>query len=326
MADKHQLTDMTIEEISLVDEPANPGAVVEIIKAKFKPCADCEDPEMCKGKGGCSMEKSMDMDEDDEGGNDPDKVKKTKISAASVTEAIAKAIAALTPQIVEKAMAEGFSADEAIADAMAAIIKETVMDLDQVTKALAAAEATIAAHAEVVKAKDAEIASKDAEIVKLRDGKPAAEPSDEEVLKSLPEAIRKRLEDGKAAEVALAKAQEKSEVDGFIAKAKEYGVGDAAVMGPILHRVAKGRTTAEDAKVIEQVLKAAGSVQSHSALFKSLGTSQGDEADPEAVLKSKANDIAKAENISFAKAYEKAMEQNPQLYTDYLAKRRAPAA
>lgn len=130
------LTDMTIEEISLVDDGANEDARVVIVKAK-------------SGLPGHAVP----------GGDDPSNPDAAAMAAAS--------------------------------------IKEFQMDIETLSKALEDAEAKLAALEK--RASDAEAALKDAEeVVKAKDAEIAEinkaknPPSDEEVLKALPEAIRKR--------------------------------------------------------------------------------------------------------------------------------------
>ena len=327
-----RLTDMEIHEISLVDEPANEDARVVIVKAKsgFKPCDDCKDAEGCMKKGSCAMEK----------GYGHSGAKKS-VPMAKIAGAVLAAIEELAPQIVEKAMAEGFSADPDAAAAATAILQETVMDMEAVTKALEEAEAKLetlekrATEAEaaslakddVIKAKDAELA----ELVAKSGAKAAADEgnADEEVMKSLPESIRKRLEDADALRVEVQKAKDKAELDEQVAKAKALGAADADAVGALLLRVMKGQTTADDAKVMEDLLKTAKAVDDKSPLFKSIGTSAAAEGEPEAMLKAKADEIVAKSggSLTFAQAYDKALAENPNLYNDYVAKRRpAPAA
>lgn len=304
----NNLTNMEITEISLVDEPANEDAKVVIVKSKSGAAPDAGGP-------------------------------KKPVPMAKIAGAVIAAIEEMTPQIVEKAMAEGFSADPEVADAAAAIVKETVMDMEAVTKALEEAEAKLdalekrAIDAEAdSKAKDDIIKSQAEEITKAKakadeDGKhkePDGDEDDEAVMKSLPESLRKRLEAGKAAEVALAKAKEDAEKAEFIAKAKSLNVGDADKVGALLMRVAKGATTAADAEEIEGVLKSAAKIAAQSPLFKSLGATGAADADPEAMLKSKADEIVAKSGGSktFAAAYDQALSENPDLYNAFIAKRR----
>lgn len=313
MADKHLLTDMQILEISLVDEPANPQAHVEIFKRK-----------------------ETDM---------PNYSAENPVPMPILAGAVVAALNDLSAQIVEKALAAGFAADPSAAARAASLLQETVMDGDAVTKALADAEAKVEQLAKALADKDGEIAksagrvteleavlkSKDEEIAKAKkkaeaDANENGEEDDEEkVMKSLPESIRKRLEDAKAAETELQKMREKAELDTAIAKAKGMGVAEPEKVGAMLLRVAKGKTTAEDAQLLEGILKGAAAVGATAMLFKSIGTAAVGEIndDPEAFLKAKAEEIQKAKGCSYAAAYDQALIENPQAYNNYIAKRRA---
>lgn len=324
---KNELTEMEITEISLVDEPANDDARVVIVKAKggFKPCADCKNSEACMAKGKCAAD-----DDADEGDEEEEKMKKsaTPISAAKVASAILVAMNELSPQIVEKALAEGFSADTNAAALAEEIIKETIMDITQLSKALEDAEAKMEALEK--RASDAETALKAANdtIAKVKAEAKTEEPSEEEVLKSLPESIRKKLEAAKENEVALAKMAADKEEAEAIAKARELKVAEPEKVGPMLLRIAKGKSNADDVKLIEGVLKQHAAILNVSPLFKSIGTAAAVEGNPEEILKAKAVEIQKAANgtLTYEAAYAKALEQNPEVYNAYVAKRRAPAA
>lgn len=84
-------------------------------------------------------------------------------------------------------------------------------------------------------------------------------------------------------------------------------------------------TTADDATMLETMLKAAGEQGKTAALFKALGSDTAVDGEPEAMLKAKADEIEKAAEGKLTKeqAYAKAVEQNPTLYTAYVAKRRS---
>jgi hypothetical protein len=315
MADKHLLTDMQILEISLVDEPANPQAHVEIFKRK-----------------------ETDM---------PNYSAENPVPMPILAGAVVAALNDLSAQIVEKALAAGFAADPSAAARAASLLQETVMDGDAVTKALADAEAKVEELAKALADKDGEIAksagrvteleivlkAKDEEIAKAKkkkksevdaneNGEPDAD--EEEVMKSLPEAIRKRLEEAEASKVELQKMREKEELSTAIAKAKGMGVAEPEKVGALLLRIAKGKTTTEDAQLLEGILKGAAAIGATAAIFKSIGTAAVAEIneDPEAFLKAKAEEISKAKGIPYAAAYTEAMDQNPQAYNAYLAKRR----
>ena len=324
-----ELSDIVIEEISLVDAGANGEAKVVIAKRKGGVCKSCGAKEGvmkdCKDCNGTGMKKTEDGDEDEM----PTKVRKILVNIPGAIEEFASAI------IAKAALAGGISADPEAASAAASSLKEYLMDQEAILKALEEAEAKLATLAKRADDAEALVAAKDEEIAKLKGAPPASE---EDVLKSLPESARElvlkaRKEAADAAASAAASAaaiekmrNEKDEAEA-ISKAASFKFGDAKVLGPLLSRVAKGKTTAEDATVIEGVLKQAGAMASNSVLLKSLGVDTAVEGDPETLLKAKAEEIRKAKpELSPEAAYSEAMDANPALYNAYIAKRRAPAA
>lgn len=287
------LSDMSIDEISLVDDPANESARVLIVKSKNK-YKKIEDDEMAPEE-----EMDTESDDDDEEMENSDKGHPKKMKKANYQS-----------------------------------LKESgVMSIENLTKALEDAESRLNELSQRVEQADesleeanAVIKAKDEEIAKLRGGSEGA--GEEDILKSLPESIRKRLvqaeADAKAAAEEVAKMNAAKEEAEAIAKAREIGVGDPEQMGPLLMRVAKGMSTAEDAAALETLLKSIAEVGATSALFKSIGTASASEGDPEVMLKSKAEEIQKGHpGMSFEAAYTKAMEENPSLYSAYITKRRA---
>lgn len=326
-----QLTDMSIDEISLVDDPANEQARVLIVKAKGgkKAAAKSLEIEITEEDESTSGEESTTAD----GMEDEDE--KTKRLMARVK----KAIEGIAPRVAQT-LAGSPSADNDAANTAAASLKEYVMDIETLSKSLEEAEAKLAALAK--RADDAEAALKDAgEVIKAKEAEietltksaePAAEPvAEEDVLKSLPESIRKRLEESekvaKAAQAEIAKMRDESERAEAIAKAKELKVGDPDVVGPLLLRVAKGMSTAEDAAALTALLKGAGEVADQSALFKSVGSDAAVDGEPEELLKAKAAEIQKVNTgMTFEQAYVKAMEENPSLYNAYVSKSKRRAA
>lgn len=309
-----KLSDMTIDEVSLVDDPANGEARVLIVKAK----------------GACSMEKSMEFLDEDEDENDEEAKPKNGYAMKKFREALEDAeLNDEQMDAVNKAVGAYASAISGTTTASAA--KEKTMDLEALSKALGEAEAKLVALEKRADEAEAELAEKD-EVIKQKDAelegvKKSAGNDEEEILKSLPESIRKRLEESEAAakEAAdsIAKMKEDADTKDAIAKAKSFGVGDADKVGPLLMRVAKGVTTQDDAAYLESMLKGVGEVAGKSALFKSIGTASAVEGEPEAQLQAKADEIRK-ENSKLTKeqAYAQAVEANPQLYTAYVAKRR----
>jgi hypothetical protein len=278
-----ELFDLVINEISFVDDGANPFADV-IFKRRTEPSMEQPNPSL-------------------------------------IAKALQGALKELTPMIVEKALAAGFAAGSS--ELAAQIMKETVMDLEALTKSLEKAEADIAkANSERDDAL-AKLRERDAEVAKLKGGK----SEEDDVLKGLPAAARELIEKSReqaaAATAAVAKMIAEREQEASIAKAKEIGFGDPSKIGPLLHRVEKGMTTADDAKTLAELFKSAATVEKSSPLFKSLGSRANSDADPEEVLAQKAKDIrAATPTLSKEEAYTKALEENPDLYAAYVAKRR----
>ena len=191
---------------------------------------------------------------------------------------------------------------------------------DQTARQLAAAERQRELLTSEFKAKDAEL------------DKLAADNADEEeVLKGLPESIRKRIEEDrqarKAAEDQIAKMKVEAEEREAIEKAKAFGVGEPGKIGPLLMRVAKGRSGAEDAAELERLFKSFGEIASKSPLFKSIGTDVKVDGDPEEILKAKAAEIRKERpSLTPEQAYAAAMDANPEVYSAYVAKHRQKSA
>jgi predicted nucleic acid-binding Zn-ribbon protein len=305
----NQLSDMTIDEISLVDEGANGEARVVIFKAKadFKTCADCETPDKCARKRSCMGATNTDED-------------------TNVLSKLLSRFGQTDPG--------GTPRNPDAAASAAAQLKEQDMDIEALSKALEDAEGKLVAlekrttEAEsALEDAQAVIKAKDDEITDLKQATKAQE-SDEDVMKSLPEVVRKRIEESeakaKAAEEAVAKMQAATETQEAIAKAKTLGFGNAEEVGPMLLRVRKGLTTAADADALETMLKAQSEQGKVAHLFKAMGTTQAVDGDPELIIKAKADEIrAVNKGMTAEQAYAKAVEENPALYNAYVAKRRA---
>lgn len=288
------LQDMEIEEISLVDDGANPGAKVEIWKAKFSPCEGCKTGPMCKAKGQC-------MGEDG-------RMKKS----AGDGQGSAGLSAAMQQEIMMNL------------EELSAALEQAEAKLDTLEKANTEAQAKVAELDAVVKAKDARITELEGTVAKAR----TPEDADEAFLKSLPEVAREAILKARKAEKdaveQLAKSREEKDTAEAIAKAKGLNFGKPEDVGPLLMRVAKGLTTKADADALEALLKSAGEVASKSPLFKAVGSGAAVEGDPDQLLKAKADEIRKARpELTAEQAYDEAVQKNPELYSAYVAKRRA---
>jgi hypothetical protein len=294
----NHLTDMSIDEISLVDDPANEQARVVLVKARgFKPCDGCESPDECKSAGKCSagVEKKAGFKPCDEC-KSPDECAKAGKCA---------------PSPMKK------SADTLDPAAFAAqLMKEHNMDIETLQKSLEAAEQRFGDMENALTQANDTIAAQTAEIAKLR----GTAGGEEDVLKSLPESIRKRIESNEA---EIAKMRDEQETRESIEKARSIGLAQPEEVGPLLLRVRKNKATDADVQSIETLLKSAAAMDKTTLLFKSLGTNEATDGEPEAILKAKAVEIQKANSgITYEQAYEQAMSQNPDLYRTYINKRR----
>lgn len=323
---------MVIKEISLCEAGMNDDARVVIVKAKgdepFKHCADCSGgtAPFCKKNGKCAGK--------------PGDLKKENAAAleearAVVLEMLPDLADNIAAMLVAKAQAGGVPVSKQSAAASAASIMEVLMDVESLAKALEKAETDITALVTTqeelsgkLETAQETIGKQNAELETLR--KSQNPPTDDEVMKALPAPVRERIEkaqaDAKAATEAMQKMADERELEAAISKAKTIGVANPDTVGALLVRVGKGKTTADDLKAIEAMLKSAVEVEKASALFKSMGHHAATDGDPEVLMKSKAEEIRKAKpELTEAAAFDLALQQNPDLYAAYQAKRRATA-
>jgi hypothetical protein len=162
----------------------------------------------------------------------------------------------------------------------------------------------------------------------------AAVDADEELLKSVPEAFRKMLEDQKAVITeALAKAASTEDElrkeraaradEAAIAKAASWSSLsiDANEVGPALRRLAD--TDADLAKSIESVLDGANAQAESASIFAEIGKSgRPDTGDAYESLASLAKSAVDAGiSPTFEQAFVKVAEQNPDLYHRHLTEK-----
>lgn len=215
------------------------------------------------------------------------------------------------------------------------ILKGLDMDIEQLNDRLEEIETSLEAvtkRAEDAEARATQLEADLAAVTKERDeaiAKGAAEgegESEDDILKSLPEPIRKRLEDAERVARESAEAVEKAREDADraerITKARELGVADAEGIGGLLYRIAKGRTTAEDeGKLVELLQIAKGVADEGKVLFEAIGKASGADAgvgaEAQAKLDAAIADIRKAKpEMTEAQAYSAALEANPGLYDE----------
>lgn len=181
-----------------------------------------------------------------------------------------------------------------------------------------------------------DIAKRDEQIEQIKKRSAGGDEADE-ITKALDEApepvakamtaLMKRLQ--LAEDVIAKQAQEKEERE-FIAKAQAFDKlpTSADKLGPLLMRVEKGMTTADDAAELERLLKAAnegigkeGQENDPTVEIGKRGNENG--ATAEQRIEAKAAEIRKsAPDLSEAEAVTKVLEENPELYEQYVAETR----
>lgn len=169
------------------------------------------------------------------------------------------------------------------------------------------------------RATDAE--AKVAELTKQVTELQAKVPKDDDVLKSLPDDIRKRVEKAEAdaaAAIAKAEAEEDKRITAeFVKRAQELGVpAKPEEFGPILKRITQGKSTEADLTEIERVLKALTEQVRKGALFTEQGRSGADSTQDasgrlDAICKQQ---IAEGKAKNYREALASAKTQHPDLW------------
>ena len=196
-------------------------------------------------------------------------------------------------------------------------------EIEKMSKELEAELARVEGEFEQVKksmeAKDAQIQSLTAELAKAKAEPQTPEAIEKAMLDAMPAPAREAFVQTRTllakAQADLEAAQIQRETETAIGKAKGYGYGDPNTIGPLMLRVAKGKTTAEDVATIETLLTGAGALVGKSKVFGMIGSASPVTGSPEDVLKAKTAEIRKAKpGLTDAQAYVLALEQNPDLY------------
>ncbi len=206
---------------------------------------------------------------------------------------------------LEKMVAQMGEATKTIADLQGSVAKAnadsatkdaTIADLQ---KRLAVAEAAKGSGADdedpILKAADPLVA---AEIIKLRKANASA-------AKQLAQLDEER-------EIKKVAVQITTDMRGLPVKADDFA--------PILKR-AMGAMDEADSKELVRVLKAASNAVEDSLRSTGLPAHLVQKSDAEAEIETLAKAKQKAENITFAKAYDDVLAQNPALYSRFLAER-----
>jgi len=148
---------------------------------------------------------------------------------------------------------------------------------------------------------------------------PAPEDIEKARMASLPEDIRKRLE---ANEAEVSKLRDEKETGEYIAKARNLPLSGttAEAFGPLLRRIASGKTTAADADEVTRLIKAMGEQIRASDVFGEKGRSGGGTGGADAYEEARALAKTKVESGQF-KTVEKALSavwrERPDLWKRY---------
>jgi regulator of replication initiation timing len=202
-----------------------------------------------------------------------------------------------------------------------AMSDEIKKQLDQVT----AEKAALATEITTLKTDLAKFNTEVATLTAERDElKKQLKPEDKPI--ELPQAakdqIAKALAAADAAQTELAKMRDDQDTAIYVAKAADLKAvpQKPEEFGLVLKRISRNQATPADVIALETVLKA-----SDTLIAKGLNESGNNHPDTgssaAAKLDALANEISKSEKVTFPVAYAKALEKNPELYTQYLAER-----
>jgi hypothetical protein len=164
---------------------------------------------------------------------------------------------------------------------------------------------------------------------------PVIEETEDDLMKSVPESVRKMLDDQRAAaSEAIAKA---ATFEAELRKERETRADEIAVskvagwtsltlnadeVGPALRKLAD--TDADLAKAIETVLEAVNAQAESAGIFAEIGKAGRPEgSDAYEALSSLAKSAAEANGTTFEAAFVAVAEQNPDLYIRHLSEKGA---
>jgi hypothetical protein len=149
-------------------------------------------------------------------------------------------------------------------------------------------------------------------------GVPVALPKSPEV----PEDVKKRLDEGQAAIVELAKMRDEKETIEFEKRAEQYAAlpgMSTKDLGAVLKRASKQLDKA-DFESLEKSLKCAAEAVKKSGVLGEVGTGAPGDGSAKSRIESIAKRYMEADaKLSRAEATTRAMESNPELYREYKA-------
>ena len=204
---------------------------------------------------------------------------------------------------------------------------ETGMDFSEIISKLKPEHAEVI-QAELAKAKTEvpeeiakELSDTKAELEKFKEEakkskEPAQEENFEEILKSLDPAVQKVFKSlqaqKEAAEQIAKQLKEQKEEEEAIAKAKALKA--LPVEEEKLVQVVK--SVSDD---VYEILKSAAKVLEESDIFEEVGKSNAGSIDAWSRIEKKAEEIAKRDGITVEKAISVVINENPELYKEYLS-------
>lgn len=353
-APKNLITKLTLREVSLVDDPDNAEATVEIVKGRgAEQIAAVLDKMRTFADGFAARRRWGDANEIASKARDAvDALQSSVMSIfddgaitdkrTAIAGEVAQAKAAMNEILGTYAVlksAGGDDADDDAGSALAHAFRETIMDIEKIQASLEAAEEAVTKSnakveevtAEMTKLKD-QLAAKDAEIAKLKAGPKEGADDGEDIFKGMSaaakEAFIKLQKSADANAAALARLEMEKQASESITKARTDGLPSPEKTGPLLIRIEKGQTTADDVKLVTELLKGAGEKMRASPILKVVGSRGAEDAgSAEAELNAKADEIQKASGgkLTFQQAYGQAIEQNAALYDRYTIEKRRKA-
>lgn len=156
-------------------------------------------------------------------------------------------------------------------------------------------------------------------------------PTEEDLLKNIPESIRKRLEASEASAAesksAILKMQDERTEREYVTKAKGLGnlSQDPTKFGPVLKRVAQGTATEADVAELDRVLRAAN--ETCKSLFRQRAATSGDGGAAGSAweqIRAKARELRETvlksgDKLSEPDAIDRVIKEQPELYERYRA-------
>jgi chromosome segregation ATPase len=167
-----------------------------------------------------------------------------------------------------------------------------------------------------------------ADVEKERDALKAKIKPEEPVAKLSPEVqaqIDAALKKAADTEAEILKIRDEQDTATFIAKAEAFKSlpQDPATFGPVLKRIARNKSTADDVIALETVLRSAAALLEKAPALNGSGSNRSATGSAEQKLEQLAKEYGEANKVDFAKAFDIVTQQNPSMYRQYLEETRA---